>query len=229
MIELQKHDNVYVVRMVAEDNRFNARFIAGLNQALDEVEASTGPCALVTTGQGKFYSNGLDLDWMAGEGREQVAEHIANVHHTLLRVLTFPVITVAALNGHAFAAGAMIALAHDFRVMRADRGFFCLPEVDIRIPFSKPMDALIQARLPKAAAHEAMCTAKRYGGLEAAERRVVDQAVAEDRVLPKAVEIAQSLADKDRTTLAAIKRQMYANVVEVFEAFEREDNSGFEL
>jgi len=26
--------------------------------------------ALVTVGDGKFYSNGLDLEWMAGPGRE---------------------------------------------------------------------------------------------------------------------------------------------------------------
>ena len=63
--------------------------------------------------------------------------------------------TVAAVQGHVFAAGAMFALSHDVRVMRADRGFFCLPEVDIRIPFSTGMSALVQGRLVKQVAHEA--------------------------------------------------------------------------
>jgi enoyl-CoA hydratase/carnithine racemase len=217
MIDLERDGDVHVIRMVAEDNRFNAKFVAALNQALDEVEGTTGPAALVTSGAGKFYSNGLDLDWMGSIGPEELRQHMDNVHDTFIRMLTFPTITVAALNGHVFAAGAMLALAHDYRVMRADRGFFCLPEADIRIPFTAQMDILIRSRLPKVVAHEAMCTARRYGGSEAAARQIVDQAVAEAEVLPRAIEIAQGLADKDRATIAAIKRRMYADVIDVFE------------
>jgi enoyl-CoA hydratase/carnithine racemase len=203
--------------MAAGENRFNAEFVAALDQALHEVEGSTGPAALVTSGTGKFYSNGLDLEWMGSRGAEAVRQHVDNVHDIFIRMLTFPMITVAALNGHVFAAGAMFALAHDYRVMRADRGFFCLPEVDIKIPFTAQMDVLIRARLPKVVAHEAMCTARRYGGSEAADRQIVDHAVAENEVLPKAIEIARGLAGKDRDTIAAIKRRMYADVIDVFE------------
>jgi enoyl-CoA hydratase/carnithine racemase len=218
MIELERDGDVHVLRMVAEDNRFNARFVTALNQALDEVEGSTGSAALVTSGAGKFYSNGLDLEWMGGISAEELQEHMDNVHDTFIRMLTFPAITVAALNGHVFAAGAMFALAHDYRVMRSDRGFFCLPEVDIKIPFTPQMDILIRSRLPKVVAHEAMCTARRYGGSEAADRQIVDHAVGEAEVLPRAIEIAQGLAGKDRGTITAIKRQMYADVIEVFES-----------
>ena len=217
MIELEKTGDVHLLRMCVDDNRFNAKFMAALHQALDEVENAEGPGALVTTGAGKFYSNGLDLEWMGGAGEEAVRSHVTSVHSAFLRILTFPTVTVAALNGHAFAAGAMLALAHDYRVMRADRGFFCLPEVDLRIPFTKLMDALIRTRLPKVTAHEAMCTGKRYGGLEAAKCQIVHHAVAEAEVLPKAIEIAQGLTGKDPTTLTAIKRKMYSHVIEVFE------------
>ena len=58
----------------------------------------------------------------------------------------------------------MLALAHDFRVMRADRGYFCFPEVDIRIPFTPGMAALIQAKLTPQAAVAAMTTGRRFGG-----------------------------------------------------------------
>jgi len=218
MFDLQKDGEVYLLHMAAGENRFNGKFVEEVNRALIEVERSQGPAALVTTGEGKFYSNGLDLEWMAPLSQQEADAHIRNVHALFFRMFTFPVITVAALNGHVFAAGAMIALAHDYRVMREDRGFFCLPEVDIRIPFTVPMATLIRARLPAGnVMHEAMCTGKRYGGDEAARLGIVDRAVSETEVVPVAVELARGLADKHRDTLAKIKRDAYPEVVEVFE------------
>ena len=70
MIDLRRDGDVFVLTMQAGENRFNRPFLDALNRALDTVEASAGPAALVTTGgQEKFYSTGLDLDWLGGEGR----------------------------------------------------------------------------------------------------------------------------------------------------------------
>lgn len=218
MIDLQLQDQVFVLRLQNEENRFNRDSLDAINKALDQVEASTEPTALVTVGAGKFYSNGLDLAWMAQAGVPAATENVQRVHELLVRMLTFPVITVAALNGHAFAAGAMLALAHDFRVMRGDRGFFCLPEVDIQIPFTRTMQALIMARLPRRTAHEACVTGRRYGGDVALERGIVDATAAESDVLPQAITLAKSHAGKHRPTLAAIKRGAYAEVLAALEA-----------
>jgi len=213
MLDLQLQDGVYVLRLQNDENRFNRSSLDAWNGALDRVEQSDVPTALVTTGEGKFYSNGLDLNWMAEAGTEAANENVQRVHELLARMLTFPVITVAAINGHAFAAGAMLALAHDFRVMRKDRGFFCLPEVDLHIPFTATMQSLIMARLPKTTAHEACVTGRRYGGELAVTKSIVDQAESEAEVLPKAIALAKSLAGKDRATLSTIKRSAYAQVL----------------
>jgi enoyl-CoA hydratase/carnithine racemase len=218
VIELQKQENVFVLHMKSGENRFNQKFLDALNGALDEVERSTEPAALVTTGEGKFYSNGLDLEWMATAGAGQFQKSIKDVHRLLGRMLSFPLITVAALNGHVFAAGAMFALAHDFRVMRNDRGFFCLPEADIQIPFTRPMSALIQARLPVASAHEAMVTGKRYNAEQAERRQMVDAIASEAEVLPAAIALAKSHAGKHRPTLTTIKRTAYSQVFDAIQA-----------
>ena len=67
MIELSRADEVFVLRFDSGENRFGRLFVRELNQALDEVEACAGPKALVTTGSGKFFSNGLDLEEMQRE------------------------------------------------------------------------------------------------------------------------------------------------------------------
>src|SRR6185369_10462166 len=103
------------------------------------------------------------------------------------RVLVLPVPTVAAMNGHAFAAGGMLALAHDFRVMRADRGFFCLPEVDIQLPLAPGMTALIKNRLSPQAFRDTILTGARIGGADAQARGIVDEAVPGSEVLTRAI------------------------------------------
>jgi enoyl-CoA hydratase/carnithine racemase len=212
--ELTRDGEVFVLNLGVDENRFHPDWIAGLNKALDEVEGSEGPRALVTTAHGKFWSNGLDLDWLQASPSEG-ERYLGSVHELFARVLALPLPTVAAIQGHCFAAGAMVAVAHDFRVMRADRGWFCFPEVDIGIPFTVGMAALIQARLSKKTAHEAMTTGKRYGGSEALAAGIVDAVAPEDQVLASALDIARPLAGKPGNALGMIKSQMYAETIRV--------------
>ncbi|WP_067609233.1 enoyl-CoA hydratase-related protein [Nocardiopsis listeri] len=214
MPTLERHDEVFVLDIGDGENRFHPDWIASVHAALDEAEKAEGPRALVTAATGKFYSNGLDLEWLMANG-DRYKEYVASVHRLFGRLLALPMPTVAALQGHTFAAGAMFSLAHDLRVMRADRGFWCLPEADINIPFTPAMSALIQARLAPQTAHEAMVTARRYGGEDAAKSAIVDRAVSEEEVRPTAIELARSLAGKDATTLGTIKDRMYAPALEL--------------
>lgn len=212
MPTLDRQDNVFVLDLGDGENRFHPDWLASVKAALDEVEKATGPRALVTAARGKFFSNGLDLDWLSAHA-DQHEDYIVSVQELFARVLSLPMITVAALQGHTFAAGAMLSLAHDFRVMRADRGFWCLPEADINIPFTPGMSALIQARLAPQTAHRAMLTAHRYGGSDAAAVGIVDEAVAEDAVLSTAVETAQAQLGRAGDTLGTIKARMYGPVL----------------
>lgn len=213
MPTLDRQGDVFVLDLGDTENRFHPDWLASVNAALDEVQDADGARALVTAASGKFFSNGLDLDWLMANG-DQAVDYVVCVHALFARVLSLPIITVAALQGHTFAAGAMFSLAHDFRVMRADRGFWCLPEVDINIPFTPGMAALIQARLPQPAVHEAMTTGRRYGGTDALATGIVDKAVAEDAVRATAIEIAQAHAGKAGPTLGAIKERMYASTLD---------------
>jgi Delta3-Delta2-enoyl-CoA isomerase len=219
IVDLNKEGDVFVLRMQSGENRFNRTFIEAMNDALDTVEKAGSPAALVTIGgEEKFYSNGLDLAWLSGDGQAEAPEFIKTVLKFLGRIMAFPIPTAAAINGHAFAAGAMLALAHDFRVMRADRGYFCLPEVDINIPFAPGMTALIKSRLTPNVFRSLLLTGARIGGAEAKELRVVDEAVLGGDVLARAVACVAPLANKDRHTYRAIKKGMFAEALALLEA-----------
>jgi enoyl-CoA hydratase/carnithine racemase len=213
LIELDRDGDVFVLRMRAGENRFSLEWLAAVGSALDQVQATDGPIALVTTGEGKFYSNGMDLDWLAS-APARAGEYLRMIYRVLGRVLSFPAITVAAVNGHAFGGGAQLAVAHDFAVMRADRGYWCMPEADLGLPLTAEYTSLLRSKLPGRALQEALVTGRRYGGPDALAAGIVHEVASEDEVLPRAIKLAADLAGKDRPTLAEHKRLLYGDAVE---------------
>lgn len=206
---LEYRDKIAVLTLGDDENRFSPDWLDTVNATLDQVEKEAH--ALITTGLGKFYSNGLDLDWLMAHG-DRTQWYVGRVQDLLSRILTLPLPTVAAVNGHAFGAGSMLAIAHDYRVMRDDRGYFCFPEVDINIPFTVGMAALIQAKVLPQTAVTAMTTGHRYGGREALSAALVDDTATEAEIVNAAAARLQPILGKDAGTLGAIKSTMYANV-----------------
>ncbi|WP_067844367.1 enoyl-CoA hydratase/isomerase family protein [Nocardia lijiangensis] len=222
MPHLRREDAVFVLDLgepdrIDTENRFTPEWMDALHACLDEVQAADGPKALVTTGSGKFYSNGFEPERFAGP---DAAGYLLAGQRVFERLLTFPAPTVAAVQGHAFGAGAILAVAHDGRVMRGDRGYFCLPE--ITLPLAQSDDGLVipggiadllTARLPGPAAHEAMLTGRRYGGHDALAAGIVEAVEKHERVLPVALTRAGALAGTAGPALGAMKRWMYRDVV----------------
>lgn len=228
---LERDGDVFVLYLGSWDeevgeNRFHPDLLAQVHTLLDEVEAHDGPAALVTAATGKFWSNGLDTDWVFAN-LPGLPGYLDSVHDLYTRILTFPAATVAAVQGHAFGAGAMLALAHDFRVMRADRGFWCLPEVQLNMPFTVGMAALIRERLPIRTGVDAMTTGRRFGGADALAAGIVEQSVDGDEVLEAAVARAAALTATRGANLAGIKRSLHAPLLEALATKTAESNFRF--
>jgi enoyl-CoA hydratase/carnithine racemase len=220
MIELTRDGDVFILQFDDEENRLSPGNLDAIGEHLHQVEEAEGPKALVTTGTGKFFSNGLDLDYL-GANPSDLTSYLFRVHSLFTRFLSLTCATVAAQNGHTFAAGAMVAICHDHRVMREDRGYWCLPEVDLGMPFTEGMNALIPAMIPARTAHEAMVTGRRYTGADALAAGIVHELAAEDQVLPRAVEVAQGLASKAGPGIAGIRTHLHAHVIGHLQGTER--------
>lgn len=203
------------LRMEAGENRWNTTFTRAFAAALDEVEAVTGPAVLITTSADeKFFSNGLDLDWImsggGGEGGEREAfgpEYMA----LLARIMTLGLPTVSAVNGHCFGAGLMVALCHDIRIMRADRGYLCANELEIGLPIPEPELAMFAHKLSPDAFHQTVVLARRWTGSDALAVGMVQQIEPQDRVVPAAMEAAEGLlrVAGNRTITSWTKERLY--------------------
>ena len=214
MPSLKREGDVFLLDLGDGENRFNPDRNGILEELVSEVDSAPAPRALVTVARGKVWSNGLDLEWFQAN-TDRVQEALDQTERLIGTFLGLGVPTVAAIQGHCFAGGAMLALAHDYILMREDRGYLCLPEADLGLPFTPGMNSLLLNRLPRRTAHEVMVTARRYGGAEAAAAGIVDQAVAEEELLPMAIERASGQAPKNPDTLRAIKRRMYEETIDL--------------
>ena len=213
---LRQEDDVFILDLGDGENRFNPDRNGVLEELLAEVEGAPAPRALVTTATGKVWSNGLDLEWFQAHP-DRVQEALDQTERLIGAFLKAGIPTVAAIQGHCFAGGAMLALAHDYLIMRADRGYFCLPEADLGLPFTPGMNSLLLDRLPRRTAHEVMVTGRRYGGSEALTAGIVDAALPDEELLDFAIQRAAGQAPKNPDTLRAIKGRIYEQTIDLLE------------
>ena len=116
MIKLEKDEDIFKLILDNGENRWNTQLVREIDAVLDEVEKSQGPAALVTSSSdNKFFSNGLDLDWISSAPSDERAAFTKEFMALMGRIITFSVPSICVVNGHAFGAGFMMALAHDIR------------------------------------------------------------------------------------------------------------------
>ncbi|KAI8975191.1 ClpP/crotonase-like domain-containing protein [Mycotypha africana] len=191
---------LFLLHLHHKDNRFTTDFCKSILTALQIIEdifvSAEEPLemALITTGQEKIYSNGLDLMHAVG-----YSPFMDTYLHLLKRLVTFCIPTVAALNGHAFAGGCMLALAHDYRVMRSDRGFMCMNEVDLPSPLAPGMAGLLRSKMSPKTFRNMVLQGHRFTAQEALEQDLVDVIAPQHEVLPKSKELALKWAPKAKS------------------------------
>ncbi len=149
---------------LAEEGKFNPESLAAFDAALDRTIDDESVTLLLITGRDKNFSQGLDLDYLGSAEPEEAIAFVKACMHMIARLLQFPVPVVSAINGHAFGLGFMIAIASDYSVMRADKGFMCLPEIDLGMTLESGMNALVTGKLQGRLLRDALLTGKRFGG-----------------------------------------------------------------
>ena len=208
--------DVYVLHLESgekNENRLNEQFVRDFSNALDEVRkrAKGGPAALVTVGNGKHYSDGLDLAFVLGLGsNEAMIAFLKTVEILLFKLVTFPMPTVAAVNGHAFAGGMLLALAHDYRIANEEKGFWSMSEIDIPATLTPGFSALLNAKLSPMIASHMMITGSRLNAKEMQSHGVIWQtAKGEAAVLAEAVKLAGKYGVKAKPVMGEIKEDLW--------------------
>lgn len=229
LTEYELDGKVAVLTLNNGENMFSTTFVSECMKTLDEIEQKTDADALVVkSGHDKIFSNGVDLAWLrglvrAGDARS-INEFCFTLNRMLRQLLLYPMPTIAAINGHAFAGGAILACCFDFRFMRSDRGFFCIPEVDLGIPLWPSMVDIVKKVIPAYKLDELYYIGKRVPGKECEEHHIVMKSYPLDELMPAVMAFAKGLKKK-RDSYLAMKERLNAPLVKSMD----EENPGSQL
>ncbi|MFO7570535.1 MAG: enoyl-CoA hydratase/isomerase family protein [Smithellaceae bacterium] len=226
-----KNEGVAVITMTNGENRQNLVFSRELNATLDEIVADKFVNALIlTSSDEKNFSQGIDVEWILTQLQNKeltpINEFVVGMNEVFKKLLTIPIPTIAAINGHAFGNGSILSCACDFRFMRSDRGFFCFPEVNLGIPFRYGMNAFIKKAVPMYKLSEMQFTGNRYGASELEAHHIIVKACAgNDELMAESIAFAKTF-QKKRGIFGEIKKRLYKDIIETIDTGDPAEISG---
>lgn len=192
------------------DNRYTKRFLSAYLDALDYLRINGEAKILITTSRiPKFFSNGLDFEAAIADADDFFPNYYYKLMHTML---TYPYPTIAVVNGHGFAAGFMVAVCHDYRVMNPEKGFLCMNEVAFGATLLPPMMSIFRVKFGVQLSQKIALQAHRFSGPEALKLNIVDAVGG----LPEAEKIAERPEVKKyikSRSYALIRRELLKEVI----------------
>lgn len=214
-----KPSGIFVLTMNRGPNVFNPTLVTLLDAGLRWVEKAAHPKALIITARGKFFSNGLDLEYLATHDMADQGALVESIWRWLARLLVLDCRTVAAVNGHAFGAGLFVALAADFRLVRTHRGYLCWPELNLGMRLAKGFAELTKAKITDACVQrECVLTGKRYDAAAAVQAGIVDEACPAHQLANRAWAVAAAglpeslqLQNFDPQAFTQMKMELYTD------------------
>ncbi|KAI1097441.1 enoyl-CoA hydratase/isomerase family protein [Jackrogersella minutella] len=207
--------NIYVLTWTSPpDNRLTPAFNTALMTALDVIEFGHPPGVVITTSSiSKFYSNGLDLQLTLS-----IPGSFENSIYPLYRrLLTYPMPTVALINGHGFAGGFMLAMHHDYRVFVGAKGYLCVNELEFGAPLPPPMSSIFRIKTAPTVYRNMVLEARRFDAKAALDAGLVDVIGEMDAALSLIKD--RALVKKGSTGVyGLLKTEMYRESVALLDA-----------
>jgi len=215
-IDLEKIGEIFIVTLnnPSTGNAINNFSLSAHKKILAELEKITDNSAVVVTSSApKSWCVGLDIEWINAQSEQESRETFSEVEKVFGRWALLSIPTIACITGHCIAGGAFLSSVMDFRLMRADKGWFAFTEIDVKIAPSPKLYLMADLLPNKQAVREMLLTGRKVGGYEAQKLGLVDESHLQEKLLPRAMEFANQLSQKDLNTYRKIKHLIKREIV----------------
>jgi enoyl-CoA hydratase/carnithine racemase len=213
---LDKQQSIYILTLTngQHENGLSHDVLNEYNETFNQIESSSqNACLIIQSDHPKTFCNGINLNWLVQQTLDDKKAFIKLLENTLIRLALLNLPVIACINGNAYAGGAILASACDFRLMRADKGRFCFPEVNINIPYTPAIADIVQLLPNQHAVWQMSLTGHAMTGAECLAAQVVDHIYGADALNAETLKFAEEMAHKSRSTYTTIKHQLRSNIV----------------
>jgi len=217
MILVIDHEEVRELRLNRPPvNALSPELIVAIRQAL-EVAPREGAQALVISGAPGRFCAGLDVPLLLTLDQPAIAALWHDFYALLRTIACSPIPIAAAITGHAPAGGTVLPLFCDCRVMAEGDWKIGLSEVQVGLPLPR---VIFSALSRQVGSRQAECLA--VGGVlvsppEAVQVGLVDELVAVERGVERAIEWCNGLLELPRHAMALTRQQARADLVRLFD------------
>ena len=190
--------------------------VTATSKALNFLESQTGELGLITTcSNPSIYSAGIDFTQF-GKSLTYSTTFLMHFQRLLAQFMRLSFPSIAAINGHCFAGGIMIAMAQDFRIQRDDHGHICLSEINIGMPIPWGMLFHIQDKVSHQTIRKLALFGHKFTPQESLESSLVDKLVPKDKLIDECVAFLEPMVEKShsRGAFAQIRDAIHKRGIE---------------
>ncbi|XP_073158995.1 enoyl-CoA delta isomerase 2, peroxisomal-like [Henckelia pumila] len=228
MCTLERRGQFFILTLTGvgkadQEHRLHPSLIASIRSALAQVKSqAVHGSVLITLSEGKFFSNGFDLRHAQAVGlksgsaeaaRDELIRMVDLFKGVVADLMALPMPTIAAVTGHASAAGLILAMSHDYITMNSSRSVLYMSELDIGMTLPDYFTALIRGKVGGSSARRGLVLeAAKVRAEEAVAMGIVDSAHdSAEEVVAAAMRRGEELSNRkwDGKAYAGIRVALY--------------------
>lgn len=224
-IALELNDDIATIWLNRPEirNAFNEVMIRELIECFEEAGKNEEIRVIVLRGKGKSFCSGADLNWMSDVASYSYAENYAeslNLSKCFYTIYTSPKPTVALVHGAAIGGANGLLAACDFAYADDDT-VFSLSEVKIGI-VPACISPYVVKRCGEFVSRELMLTGMRFGGVEAAQYRLINASMPFDILDKKLDSLVRMLRSSGPKAISHCKNLLFkvSNELDLDQAYD---------